>query len=171
MEETIYTYTDAYGAWLFDKVRQEENGHKKFTVRRKLQGTGESLFCEMPPTLYNLPGVIRAIAERKIIWFNEGEKGADTFSDKGETGTCLPLPRWVPPQIEILAGSLIAQVVDRDARGLEFARETARVLDGVCAQYQAYWPATTEERSDAFDHFAAGFGIEDFVPIDLELLQ
>lgn len=170
--ETVYTYTDAAGNYLFEKVRLYKDGKKTF--RQRIQDGADYVYTlaalgERAKTLYRLPDVIEAISKGETVYVNEGEKACDAFRARGLCATCQPggaqegrpESKWLPQHTAALKGATCVVVADRDPVGIEYARYVAKQLGGA----PIVQSKTDGDKHDAYDHFAAGLGAEDFVPL------
>jgi hypothetical protein len=156
-----YHYTDEDGVLLFEKRRYEPKG---FDQRRpdgkggwvwKLDGTRK--------VLYNLPGVVRAVAAGATVYITEGEKDADALQavlsgDDVATTPASGAGSWLPEYSEQLRGGITVVWADADAPGRHHAREVTAALEGVCAQARA---VESPYGKDAHDHFEKGYDLED----------
>ena len=176
--QTYYTYRDANGKYLFEKVRKKgKDGKKSFiqqihdpktgTVTYSLAALG--LSAKM---LYNYPAVASAIERGETIYLNEGEKGADSFNSRGYVGTCTPSGAskdtpdkcWLSYHSGMLRNAFVVIVADRDEVGEVYARYVAKELYEVAASVKVVQAKTLEEKADAWDHFNRGGGsVDDFV--------
>ncbi|MAG92482.1 MAG: hypothetical protein CMJ48_01845 [Planctomycetaceae bacterium] len=149
-----YEYTDRHGEIISTKTRFEPapnpDGEKSF-----LWDNGN------PKVLYRLPEIVEA----EEVWVNEGEKAADrmaTVLPPDHAATCAPA-KWDELFVECLHGRGVHVIVDRDKSGLNQARKVYDSLTAAGITVDLVYPAVTAEKADAFDHFEAGFGLDDFV--------
>lgn len=171
--ETVYTYQDAGGVALFEKVRYLKGDKKSFFQR--LPGASEPGVASLngkSKTLYRLPRVLKAFETRETIYVNEGEKAVASFEARGYCATCQPGgadggnpgAKWLDKHTQSLAGAAkVVVVADRDETGENYARYVAADLARVGVPVEIVQSATTGEKDDAFDHFAAGFTVDQFV--------
>ena len=125
----IYDYLDANGALLYQKLRRPD---KSFTQRRPDGKGGWSYNRKgIPPTLYNLPGVLKA----DTVFIAEGEKDAETLNSLGLTGTSgengAGPGKWKQEYTEALRGKEVCVLFDNDDIGKAYGEETAKALSGV----------------------------------------
>ena len=122
----IYTYTDAAGKVLYEKVRYEP---KTFRLRRS-DGNGGYIYTlkGIEPVLYNLP----ATMEAKSILFVEGEKDCETAKSHGIVATTSGgVNSWRPEFAKRFKGKRVAIIADSDDPGRDHARKVAAALIGV----------------------------------------
>ena len=139
-----YTYTDEDGEWLW--------------------GRGKA-----PYVLYRLPRVAEAVQAGERVWLVEGEKDADALERAGVAATTTPGgagKTWRAEYTEALRGAYITVVADRDEAGRNHARRAYAALAGAAAEVVVVEPAVNRPHADAADHLAAGFGLDDFAPLD-----
>lgn len=118
--------------------------------------------------LFNLPDVLAAIARGETIYINEGEKAVKREAQEGLTGTCqrhgAGPGKWLPCHTKWLTGAkLVVIVADRDPVGEAYAKEVAAALRLARIPTSVVQSKTENEHDDAFDHFEAGFGADQFV--------
>lgn len=173
-QDVEYVYKDKDGKPIFKKVRYYKNGKKQFVQKgtsgeRNLDHLGAA-----KKTLYNLPDVLKAVKDGTTIYVNEGEKACDEFTKRGLVATCQPEGGnmespdrvWLPMHTNWLKGAKEVVVVrDKDATGRAYASYVASQLQGVGIDASIVESATEGDKDDAFDHFKAGKGVEDFVPV------
>lgn len=173
--EVAYAYRDANGAEIFKKFRYvKSDGKKTFVQRARMEdgsyAPGLAHLNGQSKVLYRLPEVRKAVAAGKTIYLNEGEKAVDQFFERGEVATCQPDgadlrgDKWLPKYTEWLKGAkLVVIVADRDDVGLAYARYVAAKLKSAGIPVRVVQSKTEKEHDDAFDHFLAGYGVDDFV--------
>jgi len=175
--DTSYIYRDADGSYLFEKHRwYKPDGKKTFSQRvKKDKGYENNLSSlhEKAKTFYHLPEVLKAIEKGKTIYVNEGEKAVESFRQRGYTATCQPggahalcETKWLPMHTEALRGANVVVVADNDKLGKVFAAYIVEQLTGVAKSVVAVQPKCNTEKADAFDHFAEGYDVGDFVPME-----
>lgn len=153
-----YDYTDLAGQVLFQVVRLRDP--KSFRQRTPdgrwgLNGT--------KPVLYRLPDIALALRMGETVYVVEGEKDADALRAKGLIATTSPMGagKWRPEYSEYLRGAHVVIVQDKDEPGYRHAADVAASLKGVAASVRIVEAITGK---DAFDHLAAGHGVDDFAP-------
>ncbi len=159
--EGVYRYEDEDGNLLFEVVRFPG---KQFRQRR---ADGQWGLSGTRRVLYNLPGVLAGIAAYRWIFVCEGEKDAQAIIKSGGVGTCNPMGAgaWRPEYASSLAGGNIRIVADRDEPGRAHANTISESLVGVVSRVEVVEPAYGK---DAYEHLQAGFGLEDFQPLEQE---
>ncbi len=120
---------------------------------------------ENPPELFRLAAVRAAVAADQPVYVTEGEKDVLALESVGVTATCSPMGagKWGKVDPSPLFGGRVLVVADRDGPGLEHALQVAASLAGhaECVVVQA------KAGKDAADHIAAGYGVDEFEPIEL----
>jgi KaiC/GvpD/RAD55 family RecA-like ATPase len=161
--EAIYEYTDEQGQLLFQAVRFPG---KKFRQRHIDPETGDWVWNldGVRRVIYRLPEVLAAVAEGKTVAIVEGEKDADALWGIGIPATCNPMGagKWRPEYIEWFRGASVAIIADRDEPGRNQAESVRTNLQDVAREI---FMLQAKVGKDAYDHIAAGFGANDFVPI------
>jgi AAA domain len=119
------------------------------------------------PELYRLARVRAAVAADEWLWVVEGEKDVHVLATLGVTATCNPMGagQWsgIDPS-PLYGASRVVIVADRDEPGMRHAREIFASLTGHVTDLQV---VQAREGKDAADHVVAGYGLEDFDPVDL----
>lgn len=123
--------------------------------------------------LYGLPKVIATVKDGGTIFICEGEKDCNSVNAVLEDGnffaTCNPFGagkgKWRPEFSEILRGTPVVIVADKDKKGRDHARRIAGSLEGIAASVKI---VEAKAGNDAHDHLAAGHGLADLVPAELE---
>ena len=165
-----YDYTNEDGDLLFQVVRC---AGKKFLQRRPDATTKSGWVWKLDDVrrvLYRLPQVLDAVANGEPIYLAEGERDVHTLIGAGVTATCNPggAGKWRKEYTTILREADVVIVVDKDAVGQKHARDVANTIRETVhsvVRVEAF------VGKDATDHFVAGYGINDFVPIDDEQEQ
>jgi 5S rRNA maturation endonuclease (ribonuclease M5) len=121
-----YDYKDEQGNLLYQVVRYDP---KSFRQRHK-NGGGEWVWDmkDVRRVLYRLPEILKA----DTLYHCEGEKDADTLWDFGQPATTSVggANNWDPEYAEYLKGKKVIIIPDRDAPGMEYARQVAQSLEG-----------------------------------------
>ena len=157
--ERIYTYRDEHGKPLYDVVRKPG---KEFLQRRYLPDG--SLTWGLEDTrrvLYRLPEILAAPADR-WIFVCEGEKDVDAFFDRGCFATCNVggAGKWQDGYAEFLKDRYVSVVRDKDEAGGKHASAVMLSVSKVAKQVRLL---EARRGKDAFDHFASGYGKDDFI--------
>ena len=173
-----YAYRDLDGTVLFYKDRFDSGGKKDFIQRLPDNTYNLSSLGHKAKILYNFPELKAAMREGKTVYLNEGEKGADACVGKGLAATCQPggavidrpESKWLPAHTKALRGANIVIIVDNDGAnggkpvGEVFASYVYHELLEVAASVRCVKSKTGDQKDDAYDHFNAGFAVDDFVP-------
>lgn len=169
--EAEYEYRDECGVLLY--VRERRYG-KKFFFRRPDSAGGWAWSLGARRVLYNLGPSRAAAAAGGTVYVTEGEKDADALTALGLTATTNPGGAneiWTAEYSAVLAGAQVIIIADRDEPGYKHARQAAISLKRKAASVAVMQPAVTGEHADVSDHLAAGYGIDELVPLppDAEL--
>lgn len=114
------------------------------------------------------------------IWITEGEADADALADLGEVATSSHrgAEGWTPKMAQWFISSWwsysVVIVADRDPTGAYVAAKTFGLLRDVGVperRLAIVLAAPTGLGADARDHFAAGYGLDDFVPRPIEQIK
>jgi hypothetical protein len=157
-----YDYVDAAGAFKFQTLRFDDP--KDFRQRHLDPETGEWIWnmADVERVLYRLPEVIAAVAAGAVVYVVEGEKDVETLRAAGYTATCNPMGagKWRAEYAEVLKGARVVVVADRDEPGRNHANHIRQTLVGKATEL---WLVQAKVGKDTSDHFAAGYGVRDFV--------
>lgn len=86
-----YHYYSAEGEILYRVVKYTyPDGRKTFRQQAWRNGGFQQNLGDTERVLYNLPQIMRGIADRRTIWIVEGEKDAETLQWHGAIATCNP---------------------------------------------------------------------------------
>lgn len=139
----------------------EADAHKRLGLRGR------------DPIIYHAPRIYRemAKAEPTTVWWLDGEKDVETAEREGLIATCPPgFAKWDMKYAEFLRhADLVMMVVDQDKEkpdgtlgaGQINAQTARNGFRSLGVKVKAVSPAVGK---DLTDHFAAGYGVEDFVP-------
>ncbi|RYG38680.1 hypothetical protein EON81_02980 [bacterium] len=172
-----YDYKDGEGKYLFSKVKfycawgKEmrqciyKGGGGGRPVAFELRGLGDQA-----KILYRLGLVHEAVKSGSTLYLNEGEKAVDVFKSKRLFATCGPDgaddagDKWLDKYTALVhgVGSLVI-IADRDERGEAYAKNVYRKLSAAGIEARILSPALETKGADAFDHFQAGFEVDDFI--------
>jgi hypothetical protein len=159
---SVYPYVDEKGHVLFEACRFDG---KRFR-QRHLNEEGETVWNleGVRRVLFQLPSVLAAAAARETIYVCEGEKDVLTFVAHGYVATCNPMGagKWRKEYSESLVGANVIIVVDKDEPGRHHAERVRSSLHDAGVLVSA---VEAKEGKDATDHFEAGYGVDDFVPL------
>lgn len=177
----VYEYTDWLGNLLYRKRRFEP---KSFDFQRPvivpartsgpvqheayvswqagLKDRNGTYLVE--PVPYNQHGLLHT----RHAWIVDGEKDADRLAVEGIVATCSPygMARWQDDWL-FVPGELadLTIVADRDEPGYRAAADLALRLRALGNRVRV---VEARAGKDAFDHFEAGFGVDEFHVIDGE---
>jgi hypothetical protein len=162
---TIYKYTDAEGALLYESLRYQHNSIKSakaFRQRRRApSGSGIVWLADagLVKVPYNWP-VIVARPNEPVFW-TEGEKDADRLIGLGMLATTAAGQGWSIHITKALAGRDVVVLVDNDDKGRQNAEKAVDNLRGWAARTRTValpGLGTTEDVSDWLD---AGHTVEE----------
>ncbi len=160
-----YEYRNLAGETIFGNARfAEPKDFRVFTITNagKVRWSIEGA----PKLLYQLPRVEEALVKGETIWIVDGEKDADALCDRGHAATCCARAQgWSLELADQLIGARRVKIVaDRDSGpGMAQALEVRDLLlraTGIGSHEIEIVQAA--EGKDTYDHFEAGFGIEEF---------
>jgi hypothetical protein len=115
--------------------------------------------------LYKLAAVRQAVAAGQTVYLVEGEQDADALAAEGVTATTSPqgAGSWHKVDATPLAGATVVIVADRDDAGLAYAAKARASLVALgCVVILVH----AAKGKDATDHLLAGYGVDEFVPVD-----
>ena len=162
-------YDAPRGNVLTDYVYRDRAGRPTRTVHRGGDGKRftQSGATRERPELYRLPKVLEAVAAGRTVYLTEGEKDVHALESLGVVATTSPMgaSNWSKVDPAPLAGAHVVVVPDNDAPGEKYLADVLATLSGVAASLRV---AHAKEGKDAADHVAAGYGLDDLVPVDLE---
>lgn len=130
--------------------------------------------AESPVTsvpIWRLPEVRAAVAAGEVVWGAEGHKAAESLVQHGECATTVLLGAFDSSAAEGLAGADFRYVCDQDATGYTKGLKAVQACAGVAARVTLWLPAVDGPGDDAYDHFAAGHGVEDFIQVDVAQVE
>ena len=174
----VYDWVDENDQLLMQTIRlqRDENGitRKSFSQRHQDPDTGRWVnTASARRVVRHLPRVREAIEQGLPVWLCEGEKDDEAVNQRlGAAGIATTHSNGAAgfddTVIDQLRGAQLILAVDRDLAGYRRAVELTDRLDGVVASLRMVLAAVEQEKSDAADHFAAGFGFDDFVDLTIE---
>jgi|GEM_PF-1040671 len=158
---------------LFDDTRgaRYDYADRSGTIIRTVSRTPDKKFHQSgitgSPTLYRLPQVVQAVTDDQVVYLVEGEKDVHALEAIGLTATTAPMGADSFGKVDAtpLHGGKVVAVVDKDSAGQKWAALVHNKLDGMC---QSLTFVQAADGKDAADHIAAGHGVDDFVPLDLD---
>lgn len=155
----VYDYFDAQGNLVHQTVRYAP---KDFRQRRPDPANpGEYIWriSDIPTVLYRLPEVREAVANGDPVYLVEGEKDADSLSQRGYVATCNPMGAgsWRKSYTDTLRNAVVFILPDYDEAGQRHAQKVAGYLEGVATEVRIVLGCHTDaEKSDVSDWIAAG---------------
>ena len=164
-----YPYVDENGVLLFEKLRYvNEDGKKTFRQRRPDPDKKGAYLYDLDGTrkvLYNLPAVIKGVADGQPIWIVEGEKDADTLIKKGivATTTTGGAGVWDGEHTRHLAGAYVEVIADNDKPGILHALDVSSKLRAAGCNVNTW---VCGEHKDISDHLQAGLSIDELLELD-----
>ena len=150
-----YDYTDIAGTVLRTVHRTPD---KRFRQSGQTKGTA---------TLYRLPQVLEGVAGGDTIYLTEGEKDVLALESIGAVATTSPMgaANWHKVDHSPLTGAHVVVVPDLDTAGKAY---TTAVVDSLRERAASVRVASPKVGKDAANHVAAGHGLDDLVPVDLQ---
>jgi hypothetical protein len=141
---------------------------KRFHIEHQRQGgTWAVRSGGAEPVLYRRSEVLAEANRGGTVWIVEGEKDADALRSAGVVATTniFGQGKWRKHYTADLKGvARVVIVADKDEVGYKHAKSVQESLLGVADEVGVVVAAAGK---DASDHLAAGFGVEDFVPVPL----
>ena len=150
-----YEYVDEEGKFLFETVRFEP---KSFAQRIREGGQSVWKLGNTRRVLFNLPEVLRAIAEGKWVFLVEGEKDVLTLKRYGFVATTCPMGavKWLAEYTKSLTGAKLIISPDNDVIGLEHSQKVAQEVHEVTAELKIIELTGLKEKEDITDWFNDG---------------
>lgn len=165
--DRIYDYVDATGRLSYQVLRSVGPDGKKKFVQRQPTATGEWQYNLQGLTRvpYHLDELVVALEHRRTVWIAEGEKDVDRLRVDGVVATCNSggANGWKDEHDQWFNKADVIIVPDLDGPGEKHAADVRQRLEARGCTVRIKRPAAGK---DAFDHFAAGFGIGDFIDED-----
>jgi hypothetical protein len=162
--EAIYQYRDSAGNPLYENCRMPG---KRFRQRHLAPDSPDA---KADGYVYNLdnvdrvpymfPELIAGILAGKGVWIVEGEKDADSMVAQGCVATSSK--NFRPEWCSYFIGANVTIIADRDEVGRSAANKVYEMLKPYAANVRVL---QAKQGKDATDHFEAGFGVTEFVPI------
>jgi hypothetical protein len=165
-----YRYPSEDGTIRLYKRRVKQEGGKKIYVwKRCVAGEWRNGLGEHTPALYG-SDVRDEIVAAGYFFLVEGESSAATLISRGYPAVSGPDgagSKWSTAleDLALRVGAVIV-IADRDEKGLTYAHRMRQEFRRLGVAYQVVHSATHRDRDDVVDHFDAGFGLCDLVPID-----
>jgi hypothetical protein len=160
-----HQYTDVDGNVLYAVDRLgRSSGQSWRYVHPSSDGPWVSGRGDGPRVLYNLPDIVRC--PDSAVWVTEGERDADTLSQRGELATTVASGSWKGVDLSVLTGRRVRIAVDNDRAGWERGRAALVALHGAGALIEGvYRPA--DGCKDVTNHFESAKG--ELLPVELDL--
>lgn len=161
-----YDYTDAEGRLLYQVVRYEP---KDFRQRRP-DGNGSWVWSirGLQTILYRQDDILKAIANRDVIFVVEGEKDCDALWDIGLVATTNPMGsgKWSDRYSDTLQGADIVIIPDNDEPGHKHALRVAASCYGKATRIRIL--ELPEDFKDVSDWLQAGHTREDLDSLSIK---
>lgn len=153
-----YQYVDENGVLLFEKDRKHP---KDFVQRRpdpKAKGGWNYKLGDVRMVLFQLPSVVAAVKDEKVVCVVEGEKTAIALAKIGLCATCGSggAGKWNAGYSESLRGAHVVILPDNDEAGRKHGELVAKALHGIAASVKVLLLPRLPEKGDPFDFLAAG---------------
>ncbi|WP_336646273.1 hypothetical protein [Microbacterium sp. USHLN186] len=173
-----YPFTDPHGTVLFEKVRYEilnprPGGRQKtfryFNPNAALPIDQRRKPAEADSILYNLPAVLAAVADGRIVHWTEGEADCDALTALGYATTShhQGAGHVTPEQAAWLRGAeRVVLWTDRDIPGAYDVRRRWHLLLAAGVPEDGIVIATALTGKDVRDHLAAGHSVTEAVAVD-----
>lgn len=162
----IYNYVDQNGKYLYSKIRfeKDENGKKEmlYGVLNKEKDWFQYGLKGIHKTLYNLPEIREAAAQKRTIYYVEGEKDVETLRGLGLIATTAGSSGdWRRFFSKYFSGVDVVLLPDNDEAGEKL---TTRIISDLIGVVNSIKVVKTSERDhgDVTDYFQDGYTIEDF---------
>ena len=162
----IYDYVDEGGKYLYSKIRfeKDENGKKEmlYGVLNKEKDWFQYGLKGIHKTLYNLPEIREAAAQKRTIYYVEGEKDVETLRGLGLIATTAGSSGdWRRFFSKYFSGADVVLLPDNDEAGEKL---TERIISDLIGVVNSIKVVKTSERDhgDVTDYFQDGYTIEDF---------
>lgn len=162
----IYDYVDEGGKYLYSKIRfeKDENGKKEmlYGVLNKEKDWFQYGLKGKYKTLYNLLEIREAAAQKRTIYYVEGEKDVETLRGLGLIATTAGSSGdWRRFFSKYFSGVDVVLLPDNDEAGEKL---TERIISDLIGVVNSIKVVKTSERDhgDVTDYFQDGYTIEDF---------
>lgn len=158
--DAIYSYTDAWGKFVFEKIRFKTQNSKRFLLRTKVDGKWVwNLDSIKNKPLYNL----RNIVSSRYVLVCEGEKDCDRVnsllaqSERAEVTATTNFEgagpgKWKDEYSRHFAGKQVVILPDNDPPGIERAEEIAKSLSGWAYAVKIVMLPGLSEHGDVSDY-------------------
>jgi 5S rRNA maturation endonuclease (ribonuclease M5) len=157
-----YDYVDEAGAMLHQTVRYDPKRFRQRQPHPEKHGEWIWNLEGIRTVLYQLPDLMKALANGDTIYVVEGEKDAASLRALGLPATCNPMGagKWRPEFSDTLRGADAVVVADNDDPGRRHAQQVAESLYGLAKRVRVLdlakaWPECPE-KGDISDFIGAG---------------
>jgi len=155
---SVYNYRDHTGKYLFSKIRLEGGTiHGKEFVQARIDYEGDSYeygLGKIEPTLYNLPELLRSIADGFPVYYVEGEKDVETLRGFHYTATTSgSASGWKKEYSHYFTGATVIIIPDNDKPGEKLALEVMKDLKQYAFEVVIVPKLSGLEHGDVTDYF------------------
>lgn len=153
-----YPYINEDGEVLYEVWKMENADEPYYTMRPLENGEYKRGLGKVKTIPYNLPNIIKAKEEGKIIILTEGESKVDVFNQLGYSATTVPFSntdKWRDKYNKYLKYANVLVVADNDDKGREFADLTFDTIADVANNIGIL------ELADIYPQLKEGGDIED----------
>jgi hypothetical protein len=143
---------------------QYDNGRRVYrSPTKKFRQTGNT---RGKAQLYRLAAATNAVRNNRTVAVVEGEKDVHALESLGVVATTNPMgaSNWHKVDASPLYGADVVVIPDADEAGQRWASSVRSTLDGKCKSLTFLAP---KEGKDPADHVAAGYGFDEFLPLEL----
>lgn len=153
--------------------RKEKRFYQQFSDGRGGWGKKDVLPAGTVVPIWRQGEVQVSILAGCRVWLTEGHKDAAAIVARREEATTNidGAGNLSAADAEQLRGGHVVVVCDRDAAGYQRGLTALDLLDGVADQVECVLPAVTDRHADVSDHFDAGHGFDDFLPVGPDELR
>ncbi len=162
----IYNYKDEKGSYLYSKVRFEKDQDGKKEMLYGVLDEGKDWFTYglkgKHKTLYRLPELMQAAAEKQTIYYTEGEKDVETLRKMGLAATTAGSSGdWRRIFTKYFSGCNVVLLPDNDEAGEKLTNAMIADLIGIVNSIKVV-KTSDRKHGDVTDYFQDGYTIEDF---------
>ena len=158
-----YPYINEEGEIIYEVHRMKDAEEPYYVARPLESGEYKTGLGKVKTIPYNLPDVIKAKEEGKVIIITEGESKADIFKELGYVATTAPFSntnKWISRYNKYIKYTNILVIADNDDKGREFAETTFDTASDVANNIGIL------ELSSLYPQLKEGGNIEDFLHKD-----
>lgn len=162
----IYDYKDESGKYLYSKIRfeKDENGKKEmlYGVLDKENDWLQYGLKGKRKTLYNLSELRQAAAQKRTIYYTEGEKDVETLRKMGMIATTAGSSGdWRRIFSKYFSGVNVILLPDNDEAGEKLTGKMVSDLIGIANSIKVV-KTSDRKHGDVTDYFQDGYTLEDF---------